>query len=68
MNKKIINKMQEKELKVVRVTKEEYELENGDIFPHIFNFEEDITIEEFQTILNSSKNMVLSHLKNINNE
>jgi len=68
MNMKIINKMQEKELKVVRVTKEEYELENGDIFPHIFNFEEDITIEEFQTILNSSKNMVLSHLKNINNE
>jgi hypothetical protein len=68
MNKKILNKMQEKELKVVRVTKEEYELENGDIFPHIFNFEEDITIEEFQTILNSSKNMVLSHLKNINNE
>ena len=68
MNKKILNKMQEKELKVVRVTKEEYEIENGDIFPHIFNFEEDITVEEFQNILNSSKDMVISHLKNINNE
>jgi hypothetical protein len=68
MNNKLLNKMQEKKLKVVRVTKEEYELENGDIFPHIFNFEEDITIEEFQKILDESKNVVLSHLKNINNE
>jgi hypothetical protein len=68
MNKKLLNKMQEKKLKVVRVTKEEYELENGDIFPHIFNFEEEITIEEFQKILDESKEMVLSHLKNIGNE
>lgn len=60
--------MQEKELKVIRLNKEEYELENGDIFPHIFNIEEDISIEEFQHILNSSRNMVLSHLQIINNE
>lgn len=68
MNNKLINKMQEKKLKVVRLTKEEYELENGDIFPHIFNFEEDITIEEFQKILDESKDIVLSYLKNITNE
>ena len=36
MKNDLINKMENKEFKVIRVNKTEYELENGDIYPHIF--------------------------------
>jgi len=39
-----------KPLKVVRVTKTEFELENGDIFPHMVELDKTPTIEEFQEI------------------
>ena len=36
--------------KVVRVTAEEFELDNEDIYPHVIEFDEDevLTVEEFQ--------------------
>jgi len=52
-------------MKVVRVTKTEYELENGDIYPNVFELDEDITVEEFQNILDESKSLILSHMKKI---
>ena len=52
-------------MKVVRVNKTEYELENGDVYPHVFELDEDITVEEFQKLLDESKSLVLSHIKNI---
>ena len=55
--------MKEKNIKVVRVDKFEYELENNDIYPHIFELDEDITIEEFQKLLDKSKALILSHIK-----
>ena len=33
---------------VVRVTKEEFELDDGRIFPHVIEFDEAPTLEEFQ--------------------
>lgn len=39
-----------KPLKVVRVTKQEFELENGDIFPHMAELDKVPSIEEFQQI------------------
>lgn len=65
MKRKIIKDMEEKKMKVVRVSKNEYELENGDIFPIPFELDNDITIDEFQKLLDESKSMVLNHLKNI---
>lgn len=65
MKNKLIKIMEEKNMKVVRVDKTEYELENGDIYPHVFELNEDITIEEFQKLLDESKALVLSHIKNI---
>jgi hypothetical protein len=65
MKRKIIKDMEEKKMKVVRVCKNEYELENGDIFPIPFELDNDITIDEFQKLLDESKSMVLNHLKNI---
>ena len=65
MKNKLIKIMEEKNMKVVRVDKTEYELENGDVYPHVFELDGDITVEEFQKLLNESKTLVISHIKNI---
>lgn len=65
MKNKLIKIMEEKEMKVIRVDKNEYELENGDIYPHVFELDDNITVDEFQKILNDSKSLVLNHIKNI---
>ena len=38
-------------MKVVRVTKEEYELDDGTIIPHVSKLDEVPSIEEFQVYL-----------------
>lgn len=63
--KKLIKKMENKVYIVVRVTKSEFELDNGDIYPHAFELDDDITVEEFQKILDASKDMVIDHIKKI---
>jgi len=42
--------MEKRKLMVVRVTKEEFELDDGRIFPHVIELDEVPTIEEFQKI------------------
>ena len=66
MKAKLIKKMEEQKHKVIRVTKSEFELDNGDVYPHAFELDEDITVEEFQKLLDSSKEMLLNHIKKIN--
>jgi hypothetical protein len=66
--KPLIKKMEEQIYKVVRVTKTELELENGDVYPHAFELDEDVTVEEFQELLDSSKSMLLNHIKEINKD
>lgn len=66
MNKKQIKRMEEHKYTVVRVNKTEFELDNGDIYPHAFELDNDITVEEFQKLLDESQDMVLNHIKNIN--
>ena len=39
-------------MKVVRVDKEEFELEDGRVIPHITELDKVPTVEEFQEILN----------------
>jgi len=65
MKNKLIKIMEDKNMKVIRVTKTEYELENGDIYPNVFGLDEDITVEKFQNILDESKSLILSHMKKI---
>jgi len=55
--------MEKTQHKVVRVTKTEFELGNGDVYPHTFELDEDITIGEFQKLLDSSKELVLAQIK-----
>ena len=68
MNKKQIKKMEEQKHTVVRVTKTEFELDNGDIYPHAFELDDDITVEEFQKLLDASQVLVINHIKKINED
>jgi ATP sulfurylase len=60
--------LKNKSLKVVRVNKTEFELDNGDVYPIPFELDvdEDISIEEFQKILDSSKETILKILDKTN--
>ena len=68
MKKNLIKMINETNHKVVRVTKTEFELDSGDIYPHNFELEEDISVEEFQKLLDSSKELILDLLRKIDEQ
>lgn len=49
--------------KVVKITKTEFILDNGDVYPNIFNTPENISLKDFQKILDDSKDMFVSLLE-----
>lgn len=58
MKKKInnmIDNLNTSKYKVVAVTKDNYTLENGDVYEHTFELPDDITVEEFQEMLDKPK-------------
>lgn len=68
MNSKINNTkkaLQNMQLKVVEVTKTNYTLENGDVYEHTFDIDEEITVEEFQKLLDNAKNTIIETLNKI---
>ena len=68
MNSKINNTkkaLQNMQLKVVEVTKTNYTLENGDVYEHTFDIDEDITVEEFQKLLDNAKSTIIETLNKI---
>ena len=68
MNSKINNTkkaLQNMQLKVVEVTKTNYTLENGDVYEHTFDIDEDITVNEFQRLLDNAKNTIIETLNKI---
>ena len=71
MNTKI-NKLKKSLLdmqsKVVKVTKTDYTLDNGDVYEHTFDIDENITVEEFQSLLNNAKNVIVETLNKIEND
>ena len=64
----IMENLKNKSLKVVRVDKHEFELDNGDIYPIPFELDvdEDVSVKEFQKILDSSKEIILKILEQTN--
>ena len=60
---KIMKKLQEKEYKVVRVSKTEFELDNGDIYPIPFELDKVPTVRQFQKMIDDSKDFMLELLK-----
>lgn len=68
MNNKINNTkkaLQNMKLKVIEVTKTNYTLENGDVYEHTFDIDENITVEEFQKLLDNAKNTIIETLNKI---
>jgi len=65
---KVMENLKNKSLKVVRFDKTEFELDNGDVYPIPFELDvdEDISVEEFQKILDSSKETILKILDKTN--
>lgn len=47
----------EKKPMIVRVTKEEFELDDGRIYPHMIELEEAPTVEEFQKIYDKVRDL-----------
>ena len=62
--KKLLLDMQPK---VVKVTKTNYTLDNGDVYEHTFYIDENITVEEFQSLLDNAKNIIVETLNKIEN-
>lgn len=54
--------------KVIKVTKTDYTLENGDVFEHTFDINENITVEEFQLLLNKAKDVIAETLNYVENK
>ena len=63
MKSKIMDNLKNKKFTVVRVSKTEFELDNGDIYPIPFEYDYEPTIEEFQMFLDQSKEMMLGLLE-----
>lgn len=57
-----------KKMKVVRVDKYEFELENGQIFEHIEPLDEIPTLEEFQEIYNTCYDEMNKKLEETKND
>jgi len=55
--------MKEKKPVVVRVTKTEFELDDGRIFPHPVELDEVPTLEEFQKTYDKSRKLVKNMMK-----
>lgn len=71
MNDKINNTkkaLQNMHLNVVEVTKTNYTLENGDVYEHTFDIDEDITVKEFQKLLDNAKNTIIETLNKIDKD
>jgi hypothetical protein len=60
---KIMKKLQEKQYKVVRFSKTEFELDNGDVYPIPFEMDKIPTIKQFQKMIDDSKDLMLEILK-----
>lgn len=68
MNTRINNlkkTLQNMQPKVIEVTKTSYTLDNGDVYEHQFEIDENITVEEFKKLLDNAKNTIIETLNKI---
>ena len=68
MNTRINNlkkTLQNMQPNVIEVTKTSYTLDNGDVYEHQFEIDENITVEEFQKLLDNAKNTIIETLNKI---
>ena len=64
-NKKIIETVMNKNIKVISIDSEnkEFATDDGNTYPILFDIDEDITIDEFQIALDESKEIMIKLLE-----
>ena len=60
--KHMIEELNTSKYKVIAVTKDNYTLENGDVYEHTFELPDNITVEEFQAMLDNAKDTLKNTL------
>ena len=54
--------------KIVRLTRDEFELDNGQVFPHLEPFEGDVTLSEFEKSYQELYKYILDIMGNLPDE
>lgn len=64
--KKIIKTIMSKNIKVFSIDKinKEFTTDDGNIYPILFDIDENITVEDFQKAIDDSKKIILNIIKN----
>ena len=60
---RVVKVMENKKHKVIRVSKTEFELDTGDIYPIPFDLGYEPTLEEFQKFIDDSKSLISEFVK-----
>jgi len=60
---RVMKVMENKKHKVIRVSKTEFELDTGDIYPIPFDLGYEPTLEEFQKFIDDSKSLISEFVK-----
>ena len=60
---KIMQELKDKKLKVVRVSKTEFELDSGDIYPIPLELGYEPSIQEFQRFVDDSRELILGFIQ-----
>ena len=60
---RVVKDMENKKYKVVKISKTEFELDTGDIYPIPFELGYEPTLEEFQRFINDSKSLISEFIK-----
>ena len=58
-----MQELKDKKLKVIRVSKTEFELESGDIYPIPFDLGYEPSLQEFQKFVDDSKEMITEFIQ-----
>lgn len=65
-NKKLIQTVMNKNIKVVSIDIEnkEFTTDDGNVYPILFDIDKDITVDDFQKAIDDSKKIMLNIIKN----
>lgn len=60
---KIMQELKDKKLKVIRVSKSEFELDSGDVYPIPFDLGYEPSLAEFQKFVDDSRDLIFEFIK-----
>jgi hypothetical protein len=60
---RIMQELKDKKLKVVKVSKSEFELDSGDIYPIPFDLGYEPSLAEFQKFVDDSRDLILDFIR-----